>query len=510
MQKRAAFQTAGGQVILLSAFTLLVKAIGFVKQAIIAAYFGAGGATDVFFVASDFFADLSAVFFSPLAIVFLTTYDLQVAQRGRGHADAFAVKSLVTFSLFSAVAAVLFAGFAEIAAKLLGFGFSSALQQELTKLLRLLSPVIVFYCAAALLTAQLQAQKHFLPAQGRGLVRSVAIIAAVWLLSSHLGAGALVVGMLAALLLETAYLCWAARKSLVPALSDSSDVDMPGSSKKLITAAFPLMLSYAAAEFSHIVDKAIASRLQEGAVSALSYAQVLQGFAAALLVSNVGAVTFSHFSEKSAHSDSIGLIQSLCRAAELLILLLLPISIVAAVASPRLVQLVYARGSFDARALTATAQAFSGYAVGLVGLSLQTVFLRGLYAVGNTRLPLKIGLWSIALNVSLSWTLSGIFGVGGIALASAMSYYLGAALSSAVIQGRQVLPNVKAVVAAGLVCAGCVVAVGRFPVRSAFLSCALLGLSGTGSYCMTLLLLREPNTISLVQLIFRQNSGKYK
>ena len=45
MQKRAAFQTAGGQVILLSAFTLLVKAVGFVKQAIIAAYVGAGGAT---------------------------------------------------------------------------------------------------------------------------------------------------------------------------------------------------------------------------------------------------------------------------------------------------------------------------------------------------------------------------------------------------------------------------------------------------------------------------------
>lgn len=509
MQKRAAFQTAGGQVILLSAFTLLVKAVGFVKQAIIAAYFGAGGATDVFFVASDFFADLSAIFFTPLAIVFLTAYDLQAAQQGRGRADAFAVKSLVTFSLISAVSAAIFACFAGWTAQLLGFGFSPALQKDLTKLLRLLSPVIVFYCAAALLTAQLQAQKHFLPAQGRGLVRSVATIAAVWLLSSHLGAGALVVGMLAALLLETAYLCWAVRKSLIPALADRSSADRGESSKKMIITALPLILSYAAAEFSHIVDKAIASRLQEGAVSALSYAQVLQGFAAALLVSNVGAVTFSHFSEKSANHDSAGLLQSLCRAAELLILLLLPVSIIATAASPHLVQLVYARGSFDAQALALTSQAFSGYAIGLVGLSLQTVFLRGLYAVGETQLPLKIGLWSIALNVSLSWILSGIFGVGGIALASAASYFLGAALSSTVLKGRRVLPNFKAVVAAALVCVGCVAAVGKLQMPSAFLACALLGICGTVSYCMTLLLLREPNAIWLVGLIFKPQSGKH-
>ncbi|HWP51385.1 MAG TPA: lipid II flippase MurJ [Clostridia bacterium] len=504
MQKKAAFQTAGGQVLLLSAFTLLVKAVGFVKQAVIAAYFGAGGATDVFFVASDFFADLAAIFFSPLAIVFLTAYDLQTAQRGRRHADVFAIKSMLAFSLLSAVAAALFACFAGGAARLLGFGFSLTLQQELAKLLWLLSPVIVFYCAAALLTALLQAQKHFLPAQGRGLVRSAAIIAAVLLLSGRLGAGALVVGLLAALLLETAYLCWAARQSLVPALSGGLNSDMKGSSRKLIAAAFPLMLSYAAAEFSHIVDKAIASRLPAGAVSALSYAQVLEGFAAALLVSNVGAVTFSHFSEKSANSDREGLLQSLCRAAELLIVLLLPVSIVAAAASPHLVRLVYARGSFDAKALTATAQAFSGYAAGLVGLSLQTVFLRGLYAVGNTRLPLKIGLWSIALNVTLSWALSNMMGVGGIALASAASYFLGAALSSAVLQGRRVLPNVWSVAAAGLVCTGCVIGAGKLPVDSAFLACILLSGSGTISYFMTLMLLREPNAVSLVQRILSQ------
>lgn len=500
MQKRAAFDTAGGQVLLLSAFTLLVKLVGFLKQAMIAAYFGAGDATDVFFIASDFFADLSAIFFSPLAIVFLTAYDLKAARQGRAYADAFATRTLLVFSLLSAAAAAIFACFADPAARMLGFGFPEAQTLALARLLRLLSPLIVFFCAAALLTALLQAQKRFLPAQGRGLIRSAAIMASVWLLFNRLGAGALTAGMLAALLCETAYLCWAARKSLTGVSPGGPDRDS-SEHKRLMAAALPLVLSYAAAELSHIVDKAIASRLQEGAVSALGYAQMLQGFAAALLVSNVGAVTFSHFSEKSAQSDREGLLQSLCRASMLLILLLLPVSIIGAVASPYLVRLVYARGSFDAAALTATAQAFSGYAAGLIGLSLQTVFLRGLYAIGDTRLPLKIGLWSILLNVSLSWALSELLGVGGIALASTISYFLGAALSSAVLQGRRVLPDVRAVIAAGLVCGGCVAVLSRLPVHSAFWMCLLLGGVGLIGYFLTLLLFREPNALSLLRLL---------
>ncbi len=502
MQKKVPFDKAGGQMLLLSAFTLLVKLVGFLKQAVIAAYFGAGDTTDVFFIASDFFADLSASFFSPLAIVFLTAYDLKAVRQGRACANAFALRMLLTFSLLSAAAAAIFACFAQPFAWLLGFGFSETQTLALARLLRLLSPLLIFFCAAALLTALLQAQKHFLPAQGRGLIRSTAIMAAVWLLYNRLGAGALAAGMLAALLLETAYLCWAARKSFVGAPLGGVSWDMT-EHKGLMRAALPLVLSYAAAELSHIVDKAIASRLQEGAVSALGYAQVLQGFAVALLVSNVGAVTFSHFSEKSARSDRESLLQSLCRTSTLLILLLLPISIIAAAASPYLVRLVYARGSFDADALTATAQAFSGYAVGLIGLSLQTVFLRGLYAIGNTRLPLKIGLWSIALNVSLSWALSALFGVGGIALASTAAYFLGATLSSAVLEGRRILPDVKAVAAAGLVCAGGVAALGRLPVRSAFWMCLLLGGFGFSSYFLTLLLFKEPNALSLLQNVKR-------
>lgn len=501
MQKRTAFDTAGGQVIILSAFTLLVKALGFIKQAVIAACFGAGGATDIFFVASDFFADLSAVFFSPLAIVFLTSYDVKLAAKGRGFADSFAMRTLRDFSLASAVLAAFFAVFSMPAAKLLGFGFSFERQQQLAQLIRILSVGLVFYCAAALLTALLQAQKHFLPAQGRGLVRSAAIILTVWLFSAQFGAGTLTFGLLIGLVFEVLFLLLCAKNSVQSVWSGYQGGAGIRENKLLIASAAPLVLSHAAAEFSHIVDKAIASRLHEGAVSALSYAQVLQSFAVALLVSNVGAVTFSHFSEKSANSDTEGMLQSLCRASELLILLLLPISVVMVAASPSLVELVYARGSFDAAALHITSRAFSGYAVGLMGLSLQTVFLRGLYAQGNTRLPLKIGLYAIILNVLLSLALSRFFGVGGIAFASAVSYFFGAAMSSSVLKRRRVISSPKAVGAAFLGCVTAVALAGLLPLNQALLRCVVLGMAGLLSYCAILLLMREPNAMMLVRYL---------
>lgn len=503
MQKRTTFETVGGQVVLLSAFTLLVKVLGFIKQAVIASQFGAGGATDVFFVASDFFADLSAIFFSPMAIIFLTKYDVRIAENGRANANIFAMRSILEFSFISALMAAFFAAFAWPIANILGFGFSLSRQQELAKLLRVLSLGLIFYCTAALLTALLQAQKRFLPAQGRGLVRSASLILSVWLFSARYGAGALTIGMLIALLLEVVFLLLCAKDSIKFA-SFFNHLHVDSESKNLIIAAMPLVLSYAAAEFSHIVDKAIASRLQEGAVSALCYAQMLQSFAVALLVSNVGAITFSHFSEKSANSDSEGLMQSLCRASELLILFLLPISIVTTAASPLLVELVYSRGSFDAVALNATSQALSGYAVGLVGLSLQTVFLRGLYAMGNTRLPLIIGLWSIVLNVTLSVVLSLVLGVGGIALSSSVSYFFGAAMSSSVLKKRRIISNLKALIAAGIGCAISVALANLIQVQSTVLQCAILGISGLGSYCLILLIMKDPNVI-LVLKFFNKN-----
>ena len=504
MVRKSTFETAGGQVVLLSAFTLLVKALGFVKQAVIAARFGTSGATDVFFIASDFFADLSAVFFSPLAIVFLTRYDIRMAERGRDYANDYAARILRDFSVASAGLAVVFAAFPMPFARLLGFGFTLERQRQLSQLLRMLSVGLVFYCTAALLTALLQAQKRFLPAQGRGMVRSAAIIASVWLFSAPLGEGALTVGMLSALMLEVAFLLTCAKTSVGPAKLCCCGKSGKADNGALIVAAAPLVLSYAAAEFSHIVDKAIASRLHEGAVSALCYAQVLQSFAVALLVSNVGAVTFSHFSEKSAHSDNAGLLHALCRAGELIVLVLMPVTIISIAASRSLVALVYARGRFDAAALGETAQAFSGYAAGLLGLSLQTVFLRGLYARGNTRLPLKIGLWSIALNIVLSLALSQIFGVGGIAFASTASYILGAVLSSSVLNGSRMLSHPKAIGAAAIVCAATVALVAAYPIDLALLRCVALGMAGVVSYLLTLLAMREPNALTFIRKIHRK------
>lgn len=73
------------------------------------------------------------------------------------------------------------------------------------------------------------------------------------------------------------------------------------------------------------------------------------------------------------------------------------------------------------------------------------------------------------------------------------------------------MTNAKVVVAAGLVCAGCVALLMRLAARlSPLFACALLSLVGMGGYILVLLLLQEPNALALAQLLFKKTQRRLK
>ena len=50
---------------------LIVKIIGFIKQSVIAAYFGANGATDTYMLVSELIESMGEVLFSSISVAFL-------------------------------------------------------------------------------------------------------------------------------------------------------------------------------------------------------------------------------------------------------------------------------------------------------------------------------------------------------------------------------------------------------------------------------------------------------
>ena len=80
MKKRDGILKSTSYVMLILIF---VKLIGFVKQAVIAAYFGTSLDMDLYLIASDFISETGIVFFSSLSVSFLTMFVKQKEEKGK-------------------------------------------------------------------------------------------------------------------------------------------------------------------------------------------------------------------------------------------------------------------------------------------------------------------------------------------------------------------------------------------------------------------------------------------
>jgi putative peptidoglycan lipid II flippase len=93
-----------------------------------------------------------------------------------------------------------------------------------------------------------------------------------------------------------------------------------------------------------------------------------------------------------------------------------------------IVRLLFERGKFDAGATTRAAWALVWLAPGLVAFSLVNILARGLYALGDTRTPMRISAFCLAVNIVLAAGLIWHYRQGGLGLANTLSAGVNAAL----------------------------------------------------------------------------------
>jgi putative peptidoglycan lipid II flippase len=86
-----------------------------------------------------------------------------------------------------------------------------------------------------------------------------------------------------------------------------------------------------------------------------------------------------------------------------------------------IMRLLFERGKFDAASTQQATLALMCLAPGLVGFSLVNVLARAFYALGDTRTPMRISVFCLALNLALAAALVWRFKQGGLGLANTAS-----------------------------------------------------------------------------------------
>ena len=192
--------------------------------------------------------------------------------------------------------------------------------------------------------------------------------------------------------------------------------------------AIPVIIGVSVNQINVLVDRSLASNVAVGGISALNYANRLNGFVQGLFVMSISTVMYPMISKMAAKEDMDGLEKSIIEAINTISILVIPATVGAMVFNVPIVKLLFGRGAFDPKALAMTSNALFFYAVGMIGFGLREILSRGFYSLKDSKTPMINGVIAVSTNIILNIILSRFLGIGGLALATSISAILGSTL----------------------------------------------------------------------------------
>ena len=414
-----------------SSMTLLSRILGFVRDTVIARAFGAGLATDAFFVAFKIPNLLRRLFaegaFSQAFVPILAEYKNRL-----GEADTRFLVDRVAGLLALALFVVTLLGVAAAPAIVYvsAPGFASNPQKfALTiELLRITFPYIFFISLVSLAGGILNTYSRFsVPALTPALLNLSFIVCALWLAPYFdppvmALAWAVFGGGVLQLAFQVPFLL---RLKLLPRFRlDLGDAGMWRVVKQMGPAVFGVSIS----QVSLVINIIFASFLVSGSVSWLYYADRLMEFPTGLLGVALGTILLPSLAKHYADESAEEYAKLLDWGLRLTLMLALPAAAALALLAVPLITTLFHYGQFSAHDVLMTRNALIAYSVGLLGLILVKVLAPGFYARQNIKTPVKAALVALVATQVMNFIFIGPFQHAGLALAIGLGACLNAGL----------------------------------------------------------------------------------
>lgn len=418
----------------ISGMTMLSRVTGLLREILIARAFGASAYTDAFIVAFRIPNLLRRLFaegaFSQAFVPILAEYKNQKGEPATKALVAHVATVLVWALLVTCILGVIAA---PVIVYIVATGLKSDPETFTTSvaMTRIMFPYIGFMAFVALAGGILNTWRQFKIPAFTPVLLNLSFIVASLFVAPHLEQPIYALAFAVAVggILQMAIQLPALRKiGMLPRIglnpwSAIRDAGVRRVMKQMVPATFGVSV----AQISLIINTNIASHLQTGSVSWLSYADRLMEFPTALLGVALGTILLPSLSKAHSVGDTVEYSALLDWGLRLTFLLALPAAIGLATLSEPLTATLFHYGTkFDAKAVEMTAHALVAYGVGLIGFILVKILAPAFYAKQDIRTPVKIAIGVLIATQLMNLLFVPWFEHAGLAL----SIGLGACLNS--------------------------------------------------------------------------------
>jgi putative peptidoglycan lipid II flippase len=404
--------------------TLLSRILGLVRESVIAFLLGAGKFSDAFYVAFRIPNLLRDIFGeNAIQTAFVPVY-IETREKKK---DLGVFLGTILFIMLIGGLFVLLLGevFASYLVSIFAYGFKASPEKfSLTVFLtRITFPFLLFVSLAALVAGVLNSfKKFFVPALSPIFFNLGVIFLGIlgyFLLAKNpssysmiLALGVLV-GGIGQFLFQIPYL-----KKIKPDFKLEFNLSHPSLSKfgKLLV---PVLLSTTLTRLTLFVNTLIASFLQDGAISFLNYSFRIMHLPIGLFAVGIATVALTDISEVISRGENP--LEEMAKAFRLALFLTLPATLFLIIEAPKIISLIYERGSFGPIETINTASALIFYSLAITPVALSRIMLNYFFASGNIKYPIITFTVGAVCHIFFAIILSRLLNFPGLALASSIA-----------------------------------------------------------------------------------------
>jgi putative peptidoglycan lipid II flippase len=421
MDERGKIVKAAG---VMSAATFVSRILGYVKDMILAVYFGATGLSDTFFAAfripnllRELFAEGS------MSSAFIPV--LTECRQKQGEEEAKRLVAITFTFILIVVGSVCILGIifapgivSVIAPGFLKFPGKFTMTVSLT---RIMFPFLLFISLASLAMGALNTKRvFFIPALAPAMLNISIIVAIVLFAPAFMQPiVAVAIGVTAGGIAQfvfqlPSYFRNGYRLGIDP------DFSHPGI-RRMSVLLIPATLALAVNQVNIIVSNVLASFLPDGSITYLYYSMRMIQFPIGIFGVAMGMAVLPSLSEHAVKKDFERLRGDFSFALRLLFFISVPAMAGLIALREPIINLLFQRGQFDYAATKGTSEALLFYSIGIWSIVGVRVVTSTFYSMQDTKTPVRLAIVGVITNLVISLMLMNPMKHSGLALANSLA-----------------------------------------------------------------------------------------
>lgn len=435
--------------IIFTGSTFVSRIFGYIRDLLIAKYFGATNQTDAFFVALRIPNTLRELLgentIYPAFVPFLFELENNKSEFKKFIDSAFS--TILVISLLLVTFGIVFT---PVLVRIMAPGLAKNRETlELTILLTRISFLYILFLSLTIIQGSiLYYKKNFFYFSFSPVLMNIAVIV-LTLLSDRFSIPIIAptVGLVVGGLLQFTFICYGTARYKILALPTRKPFE--GKTKEATKLMVPAAIGTATYHLNIFVDTFLASLIGEASISILYYANRIFLLPLSLFAVSLGNVLLPHASEMVAKNEKEVLTNRVRFSIFLVLLVNIPITAFIVLEAKEIIDILFRRGAFSYYLVGPVSLTLIMYSIGLPVYSIQKILISVHQAHKDTTTPRKSAFISIVSNFILGIILINFLKQAGIALATSISavlqvVYLSKKLKEKSLNIKYMIPENKA------------------------------------------------------------------